>query len=230
MKQAIPAPAFRHLILKKLKNYEDGLKLVKSLEDVTYICGGYETVNKQGRQDLHAHFLIYSKYDRRITNQRKTFKNPLRMPICDETDSTSYPVEILPKLISYILKNGDPYDYNDNQQYYNIPNYTELIEQAVAEHSKHTDAETGKAKTATQKLLEYFDNNKDMFIELDGQPKGFSKYKRIIHDHCCKYAKDNWKLIDANTILKMTSTVLLHLEFTSSKFVNKCWEINESKL
>lgn len=223
MKQAIPEPALRHLILKKLKNKQDGLDLLNQLEDVTYICGGYETTNKQGKRDLHAHFLVHSKYDRRITNDRKPFDNPLRMPNSETSKSTTIPQEEISKLISYTLKDADPYDYNDNQQYYIINNYTELIEEAIEKRKKHTN--NGKAKTATQKLLEHFET-----INLTDVPKGFSQYKRIIHKECLNYARKNWKLIDANIILKMTTTVLNHNIETQNRLEKKIWEINELKL
>lgn len=231
MKIAIKDIGFRHLILKGLNDFEDGLDRVKQLSvaGVTYICGAYETVNKQGNIDLHAHFLVHSEYEERYTKvilKQENLKIPFRYPKQSRKTAKLPEQEDIEKVISYVLKNGEAYDYNDNQQYYVINDYAEKLKEAVEQHEVVKKA---KAKTATQKLIEYFEEHWTDF-KLHDVPQGFSQYKRIIHRECCNYAKKYWKLIDSLVIRKMTTTVLLHNEDTSKKLEQKLWELNEFSL
>lgn len=201
MKPAIPDPAIRHFIIKNLQNKEEGLIKVNQLKDIgiTYICGAYE-VGKN--EDRHAHFLVHSQYDRRYIEAHKPFSNPFRMPKNKQTKQTAIPQREISNVISYILKNGETYEYNNIQQYHIIDNYDQLIEQAGQDHKE-------SLLPATEKLILHFRKNK---VAILGDAQHFrDKHKRIVKE-LLNFSRDKHKLIDPNIIFKQSCTVLNDLE------------------
>lgn len=206
MKLAIKDPGFRHLIIKELSDKEEGLKKINQLKDIgiTYICGGYE-VGKDG--DRHAHFLVYSQFDRRYIEAHKPFSNRFRMPKNKTTKNTKIPADEISSVISYILKNGEAYEYNNDQQYHIISNYEELIDEAIETHKE-------AQLPATEKLIKYFRHKSDLHIDIN-EPKS-TQYKKLVYA-LCTYNKDRYKLIDENIIHKQTMTVMNDLFHTHTQ-------------
>ena len=201
MKPAIQDPAIRHLIIKNLENKEEGLLKVKQLKDIgiTYICGAYEVGNNN---DRHAHFLIHSLYDRRYIEAHKPFSNPFRMPKNKQTKQTAIPPVEISDVISYILKNGESYEYNDNQQYHIIDNYDALQQEAIDQHKE-------ALLPATEKLILHFRYNK---IKILGDAQHFrDKHKRIVKE-LLAFSRNKHKLIDPTIIFKQSCTILNDLE------------------
>lgn len=199
---ATPNPGFRHLIIKQLKNKEEGLEKVNLLKEIgiTYICGGYELGNNK---DLHAHFLIHSQYDRRYVGAHCPFENRFTFTKNEHDKTTTIVTDEvdIKKIISYTLKDGNTYEYNDNQQFYDIPNYEELKQQAAEKRKKYVNPD-GKPKSATQKLIQHF---RDLPYQWPLHMP--NKHKAIVSE-ILKYSRENHKLIDEHIIYKQTCSIL----------------------
>lgn len=223
MKYAKPDPAFRHLILKDLIDYNDGLNLILKMPNIDYICGGYETETKEGDPCLHAHFLVYSQFDtRQIKAQNKAIgiTNKFRIPHNKETKLTALPAdEDIQKVISYILKNGKPYPYNDNQQHYIINNYDAIQSKATDEHVQYIDKK-GKPLTATEKLIKHFLVNKvDIFFGIE--INRFTATRDRIIDELLSYGRTHYKIVSYHRILEQVQTILNHLPETQTKLAKR---------
>ena len=222
MKPPIENPGFRHVILKKLKDKAHGLININLLKDVGVIpiIGGYETVDKRGNPNLHAHFLCYTIYDKRYIYDN----NPLpekdlghTIQIASSGNGTLIPVGDLPKLLNYLFKEGDIYPFNHEQTYYSVSQESLDKMQAAAAHQYESSKKT-RGMSATQKLLHHFRENK---VDIFFQKETFdAKHKAIVRE-LLKYSRTHEKLIDDGIIFKQSCTILN--EFESSSLERRIW-------
>lgn len=228
MKLVKENPGIRHLKIGNINSKEEGMEVLNYLKEyVVYIIGGYEQEGKNGNKNLHAHFIIFSKYNSRyiLDNKPSTIKkNQLRFIKAEDKTDKLYQGEELDKLISYVLKEGNPYPFNDKQDYLQINNIEELLEQAVTKHKDNKET----SGTFTNRLLNHFDKNKATIfngIDILGEKGRYKKMKLRIIEEVIKFMRADRKLVDTHIYRKAIITVINHLDETHEKHLRKMQEL-----